>query len=141
APLGRAPVTLARRAILAAAAMERHAQQLWSNGARPGGVIEVPSSIGEDGVKKIKSGWSKAHEGPNNAGKTAILWGGSTYKQTSLTSTDAQFLENRIHQLQEIARAFGAPAVMLGDLTKSSYANAEQKQKEFLSYCLEPWLR
>jgi HK97 family phage portal protein len=30
---------------------------------------------------------------------------------------------------------------MIGDLTKSSYANAEQRQKEFLSYCLEPWLR
>jgi HK97 family phage portal protein len=141
APFGKAPVTLARRAILAAAAMETHAQKLWSNGARPGGVLEVPQNIGEEAVKKIKAGWAAAHEGGTNSGRTAILWGGTKYSQTALNSTDAQYIENRRYQMEEIARAFNMSPVMLGDLTKSSYANAWQKNREFLGITLAPWLR
>lgn len=141
APFGKAPVTLARRAILAAAAMEQHAQKLWSNGARPGGVLEVPQNVGEDAVKRIKAGWSAAHEGTGNSGRTAILWGGTKYSQTALTSVDGQFIETARWTLEQIARAFNMSPVMLGDLTKSSYANAWQKNREFLGITLTPWLR
>lgn len=141
APFGKAPVTLARRAILAAAAMETHAQKLWSNGARPGGVLEVPQNVGDDAVKRIKAGWAAAHEGTSNTGRTAILWAGTKYSQTALNSTDAQYIENRRYQMEEIARAFNMSPVMLGDLTKSSYANAWQKNREFLGITLAPWLR
>lgn len=141
APFGKAPVTLARRAILAAAAMETHAQKLWSNGARPGGVLEVQQNVGDDAVKRIKAGWAAAHEGTSNTGRTAILWAGTKYSQTALNSTDAQYIENRRYQMEEIARAFNMSPVMLGDLTKSSYANAWQKNREFLGITLAPWLR
>lgn len=141
APFGKAPVTLAKRAIQAAAAMERHAERLWNNGARPGGAIEIPAGVGEDAIKRIRSGWRAAHEGGGNAGKTAILHGGAKFTPFTMTSTDAQFIENRRWQLEDIARAFNMSPVMLGDLTKSSYANAWQKNREFLGITLSPWLR
>jgi HK97 family phage portal protein len=140
-PFNKCPVTLACEAIAAAIVMESHASKLFKNGARPGGVIEYPKSIGDEALKKMRSAWKAAHEGEDNAGKTAILWDGAQFKAMQLASTDAQFLENRRFQIEEIGRAFGIPVSMIGDLTKSSYANAEQKAKEFLSYCLEPWLR
>lgn len=139
-PFDQAPARLARGATKTAALMEVHAQRLFEKGAKPGGVIEVPAKVGETAEKRVKAGWRAAHEGPEAAGRTAILYDGVTFKQTQLSSVDAQFLELRRFQTEEIARAFNMSPSMLGDLTKSSYANAEQKAKEFLSYSLEPWL-
>jgi HK97 family phage portal protein len=114
---------------------------LFKNGARPGGVIETPANLGEDALKRMRAGWRAAHEGEDNAGKTAILFGGAKFTPQQLASTDSQFLENRRFQIEEIARAFGLSVQMLGDLSRATWANSEQKGKEFLSYSLEPWLR
>lgn len=139
-PFSRCPVSLAREAIAAAIVMESHANRLFKNGARPGGIVEVPKGTGEDAIKKMRASFRGAYEGEANAGKTMFVYDGAVFKQMQLASTDAQFLELRRFQIEEIARAFNMPTSMLGDLTKSSYANAEQKQKEFLAYCVEPWL-
>lgn len=139
-PFEKCPISLAREAIGAAMVMEAHASRLFKNGARPGGVIEVPPNIGERAWKRLKAGWKAAHEGPENAGRTAVLHGGATFREVQLKSTDAEFLLNRRFQIEEIARAFGMSASQLGDLTKSSYANASQKQLELVVYVIEPWL-
>jgi HK97 family phage portal protein len=140
-PFAKCPVSLAREAIGASLVMTAHASRLFKNGARPGGVIEVPKGISEKSWKAMKAGWRAAHEGAENAGKTAILFDGSTFKAMQLSSVDAQFLEMRRFQIEEIGRAFNISPAMLGDLTKSSYANASQKQLEFLQYAVEPWLK
>ncbi|WP_174800980.1 phage portal protein [Martelella limonii] len=140
-PFGRSCLALAADAIGAAKDMEKHAGKLFRNGARPGGVIESPKPLGDEGFKKMGAAWRKAHEGPDNAGRTAILWDGATFRPITLTSTDAQFLENRKFQIIEIARAFRVPPSMIYDLDRATWSNSEQMGKEFLSYSLEPWLR
>lgn len=140
-PFNRCPLTLAREAIGAAHVMAEHAARLFKNGARPGGVLESPKPVGDDGVKKMIKGWRAAHDGPENAGKTAVLWDGTVFKPLALSSVDAQFLELRRFQLEEIARAFNLPSTMIGDLTRATWSNLESKNREFLSYSLEPWLR
>lgn len=119
-PFGRAPLTLARDAIAATAAMERHAAQLFDRGARPSGVLSFAKGMGEEAVKRAIGAWKAAQEGPENAGRTAILFDGATWQPMSLTSTDAQFLELRRFQVEEIARAFNLPAPMIGDLTRAT---------------------
>jgi HK97 family phage portal protein len=96
--------------------------------------------MSEQAIKNAKSGFNTAYAGVQNAGKIVYLYDGATFTPSEIKSTDAQFLELRRFQTEEIARAFNMSPSMLGDLTKSSYANAEQKQKEFLAYALEPWL-
>ena len=138
--LGRAPVSLARGAINAAAAMETHARKTFESGARPGAVVQVPKGMGEDAIGRMRSSFRTAYEGAANAGKTAFIYDGVTFTQAQISSVDAQFLELRRFQTEEIARSFSMSASMLGDLTRSSYSNQEQKAKEFLSYTLEPIL-
>lgn len=140
-PLSKCPLTLCREAIGLAHIFESHAANLFSNGAKPGVVLETPQKLGDTGVKAMIAGWRAAHEGPQNTGRTAVLWEGTTAKQLALTSVDSEFTATRRYQLEEISRAFNIPSVMLNDLTKSSYANAEHKGREFLQYTLEPWLR
>lgn len=139
-PLERAPLTLAREAIGIATALDRHAAKLFSRGARPSGALMIPKGIGEEAIKAACAAWRVAHEGEDQ-GRTAILFDGMTFELFTFNSTDAQFLENRKFQIQEIGRAFNIPSPMLGDLERATWSNSEQKGREFLSYTLEPWLR
>lgn len=139
-PLGRAPLTLAREAIGIAVALDRHAARLFSRGARPSGVLTFAKGMGEEAVKAARAAWRQSHEGEDTGGRTAILYDGATFEALSLNSTDAQFLENRRFQIEEIARCFNIPAPMVGDLSRATWSNSEQKGREFLSYTLEPWL-
>lgn len=140
-PLGRAPLTLAREAIGIAMALDQHAAQLFKRGARPSGVLTFLKGMGEEAVKAARAAWRATHEGDDAGGRTAVLYDGATFTPLALTSTDAQFLENRRFQIEEIARCFNIPAPMVGDLSRATWSNSEQKGREFLSYTLEPWLR
>lgn len=139
-PMAKCPLSLCREAIGLARCLEKYAAGIFRS-ARPGGVITSPKPVGEKGVVAMLKGWSTAFEGADNAGRTALLYDGATFTPMSLNSTDQQFIENRRFQIEEIARAFNMSPVLLGDLTKSSYANAEQKFKEFIVSTVEPWLR
>ncbi|MEM1287134.1 MAG: phage portal protein [Pseudomonadota bacterium] len=137
----RSPLSLAKEAIAVAKAMETHANKLFANGARPGGVIETPEKFGEESLKKIRAGWAAAHEGSANAGKTAVLWSDATFKPITFNSVDAQFLELRTFQTVEIARAFRVPPSMIYEMGRATWSNSEQAGREFLTFTLEPWLR
>lgn len=139
APFDKAPLDLAREAIAVAMLLATHAEGLFSNGARPGGVLKFPKGMGEESVKKAIAAWRATHEG-GAKGKTAILHDGAEYEALSFSSTDAQFIENRKFQVLEIARCFRTPPSMLFDLDRATWGNVEQLGKEFLTYCLEPWL-
>jgi HK97 family phage portal protein len=137
----RSPLTMALKAISTAWHLENHALQLFRKGARPGGVIEFPGQIGDESLKKMGASWRKAHEGSDNAGRTALLWGGAKFTGYTLNSTDAQFIENRSFQVLEICRHFRIGPGMVYDLGRVTYNNGEQQGQEFLSYSLEPHLR
>lgn len=134
------PVSLCREAIGVALVMEQHAGRLFGRGARPGGIIRTKKSVGDEGVKKMLAGWRAAQEGAENAGKTAVLWDDAEWVQMTLNSVDAQFQQLRIFQLQEIARAFNIPAILLGELSRATWSNSAEMQRLFLMLCLEPWL-
>ncbi|MBP1856851.1 phage portal protein [Rhizobium herbae] len=138
---GKAPLSLCREAVGVAIAMEQHAGRLFGKSARPGGVIETGEKMTEEAAKRMILAWKAAMEGSDNAGKTGILFGGATWKQMQLSSVDAQFQQLRLFQLQEIARAFNIPVTMIGDLSRGTFMNAAEMQRQFLQLCLEPWLR
>ncbi|MGO8202829.1 phage portal protein [Rhizobium ruizarguesonis] len=140
-PFTKCPLSMARSAISTASAMEGYANGLWTNGARPGGVIETPQKLGSDGVKALLAGWKAAFSGKANAGKTAVLYEGAVYKQMALTSVDGEFTASRTFQILEVARAFRVPPGMLFELTRATWGNSEQQAKEFIQYTLIPWLR
>ena len=137
----KCPLSLAAEAIGTAKALERYLSGLFKNGARPGGVIEHPGRLGDTGVKAMLAGWKASYGGSHASGKTALLWEGASFKPLAMTSTDAQFIENRKYQTLEIARAFRVPPSMLYDLDRATWSNASQMGREFLVYSLEPWLK
>lgn len=141
APFAKAPLTMARDAIAVAAVLDRHAARLFGRGAKPSGALMFPKGFGEESAKKARAAWRLTHEGDDAGGRTAILYDGAEFRPFTFASTDAQFLENRNFQITEIARAFRVPPSMLFQLDRATWSNTEQMGREFLSYCLEPWLR
>ena len=78
--------------------------------------------------------------GSSNSGKVAVLEEGMKYTPISISLEQAQFLETRKFQINEIARIFRVPPHMVGDIEKSSFSNIEQQSLEFVKYTLDPWV-
>ncbi|QNQ63113.1 phage portal protein [Brucella sp. 6810] len=144
-PFGnKAPTAYGREAIGLAGVLEEHGAKLFKGGARPPAVISREKSIpsdqaqGEAVIKSLRSRFAAAQR--NGFDVPLILDDGWDYAQMALTSTDAQFLENRVFQIDDIARIFGIPPHMLFELSRATWSNAEQMSATFMQLCLRPWL-
>ncbi len=136
---GLSPVVLAREAIGLCLAAEGHLAGFFKNGGRPSGVILRPERLDAEAQKKIVVSWFNTHGG-EQSGKTAILDEGMTYQVISGNNTDAQFLENRLEQIREIARAFNVPPALLYETSRATWSNFEQSHRDFLTGTLRPWI-
>lgn len=136
---GTSPITLAREAIGLCIAAEQHLAGFYRNGGRPSGVIRHPDNLGTETIKKLAESWFTSHSG-DQAGKTAILDEGMEFQEIALKLADAEFSEVRREQVREIARAFGVPPASLFEMSRATWSNYEQAQREFLTGTLRPWI-
>lgn len=136
--VGYSPIAMAKNAIGMAIACEEYGAKFFANGAAPSGVLEHPGTIKDP--SRIRDSWQSTFGGSSNANKVAVLEEGMKYTPISISPEQAQFLETRKFQIDEIARIFRVPPHMVGDLDKSSFSNIEQQSLEFVKYTLDPWV-
>jgi HK97 family phage portal protein len=136
--VGYSPIAMAKNAVGMTLACEEYGASFFANGANPGGVLEHPGVLKDP--SKVRESWNSVYRGTNNAHKIAVLEEGMKYQQIGIPPEEAQFLETRKFQLNEIARLYRIPPHMIGDLDKSSFSNIEQQSLEFVKYTLDPWV-
>ncbi|MGN0115030.1 MAG: phage portal protein [Acutalibacteraceae bacterium] len=136
--VGYSPIAMAKNAIGMSIACEEYGAKFFANGATPGGILEHPGTVKDP--QRVRDSWNSAFGGSSNSNKVAVLEEGMKYTPISISPNEAQFLETRKFQIDEIARIFRVPPHMVGDLEKSSFSNIEQQSLEFVKYTLEPWL-
>jgi len=136
--IGYSPIAMAKNAIGMSLATEEYGASFFANGANPGGVLEHPGVIKD--IQRVKDSWNSAYQGTGNAHKIAVLEEGMKFQAIGIPPEQAQFLETRKFQINEIARIFRVPPHMVGDLEKSSFSNIEQQSLEFVKYTLDPWV-
>lgn len=136
--VGYSPIAMAKNAIGMAIACEEYGAKFFANGAQPSGVLEHPGTIKDP--SRVRESWTQTFGGSHNANKVAVLEEGMKYTPISISPEQAQFLETRKFQINEIARIFRVPPHMVGDLEKSSFSNIEQQSLEFVKYTLDPWV-
>ena len=136
--VGYSPIAMAKNAIGLAIATEEFGSKFFANGAAPSGVLEHPGTIKDP--TRVREAWQSQFGGSGNSGKVAVLEEGMKYTPISISPEQAQFLETRKFQINEIARIFRVPPHMVGDLEKSSFSNIEQQSLEFVKYTLDPWV-
>ena len=136
--VGYSPIAMAKNAIGLAIATEEYGSKFFANGASPSGVLEHPGTIKDP--ERLRESWQSTFGGSRNSNKIAVLEEGLKFSPISISPNEAQFLETRKFQINEIARIFRVPPHMIGDLEKSSFSNIEQQSLEFVKYTLDPWV-
>ena len=141
---GISPISLHRDAIGVALATERHTGKMFGNGTNLSGVITRPAASpaikDPAAIERITSDWASKYAGTDNVGRVALLQEGMEFKPLSMTNDDAQQIAARQYSVRDIARIYGIPAHMLGDLDRATHSNIEQQSLEFVIYTLMPWL-
>lgn len=140
--LGLDAVREAREAIGLAIATEEAHERLYANGGRPGGIISTEQKLGEEARERLKKAFSDEHgAGVQRWFKTAVLDNGLKWQPMAMTGVDAQHLETRRFQIEEICRAFRVFPHMVGYSDKTTtFASAESFFQGHVLYTLMPWL-
>jgi len=139
---GLSPIGACRMSVGIAMASDTYASSYFGNAANPAGVIEVAGELTDEQAAGIKRQWNQNHGGPYMSGSTAVLSGGAAFKPLSLNAADAQLLESRKFNVEDIARIFRVPLSLLGHPVSGamSYASVEAQNLSFVQHSLRPLL-
>lgn len=139
---GLSSIEAAANAIGLALATEKHGARLFRNATRPSGLLKTDKRLDDAGRIRLKQEWAAINAGLDNVGKTPVLQDGLSWQQIGLSQEDAQFLETRGFQVEEIARLFGVPLFLLSSMTKNTTwgAGIEQMLIAFVIFTMQPWL-
>lgn len=138
--VGYSVVRMARESLGLTVAAEQYGAAFFGNNANAGGVIEVPNALSDTAYSRLRDSWEARHRGPENAHKVAILEQGAKFDKTSIPPEDAQFLETRKFQVEDVARWFHVPPHKIGHLERSTFSNIEHQALEFVTDTIRPWL-
>jgi HK97 family phage portal protein len=136
--IGYSPIAMAKNAIGMAASAEEYGAKLFANGANPGGVLEHPGVVKDP--KKIRDSWNAVYQGSENAHRVAVLEEGMKFQPISIPPEQAQFLETRKFQTEEICRIFRVPLHLVGNLERATFSNIEYQSIDFVVHTIRPWL-
>jgi len=135
---GFSVIAMAANSLGLSAACERFGSEFFGNGAHFNGVLVHPNELGDEGHKQLeemitsKGGWGNWHS-------PLILEEGMEWKPISMPNEDAQFLETRRFQIEEIARWFRVPPHKLAQLDRATFSNIEHQSIEFVTDTIMPW--
>lgn len=133
---GYSIVSLAREGMGLSIATEAYGGRFFANDASPGIVLTHPKTLGEKARENIEKSWKETHEGLDNAHRIAILEEGLSVSQVGMPNVDAQFLETRKFQRDEIPMWFRMPPDKLGNYERATYANLGESDLAYMKYTL-----
>lgn len=136
--MGYSPIALMKGTLGLAMAAEKYGNSFFKNGATPGGVLMHPNRPKD--LEKIRQGWNNTYGGSENSGKVAILYEGMKFERIALPNSEAQFLETRQFQTEEICRMYRVPPHMVSDLSHATFSNIEHQSIDFAVHTIRPWL-
>lgn len=137
---GVSPIALHRSTLHMTLNAEEFGANFFKNGTRISGVLKHPGNLSKDAATRLRESWQKTYGGKGNAGKVAVLEEGMDFTALTMPLADAQFIEQRKFQVNDICRIFRVPPHMVGDLDRATFSNIEQQGIEFVQYTLMPWL-
>jgi HK97 family phage portal protein len=134
---GVSPISCSQDSLGVAVAAQRHAALFFRQGTSLRGVLEAPTRLNDDAVKRMAQSWQATYTGSDNAHKIAILEEGVKFNAMSISPEDAQLLETQKYSGEQVARIFGVPGWLIGlEVSTGTYANVEQSQLTYVSNTL-----
>ena len=134
--VGVSPITAARAVIQLAQAEAQHGQSTFDNGTKASGIITMPGKLKPEQRQAIATSWASQYAGGSNAGKVPIMEEGSSFVPISLSLADSEWVASRRFSVEEVARIFKVPPVLIGDLSHSTYSNSVAMDMFFAKHTL-----
>ena len=138
--IGKSPIGYMREAIGLGMALEQFGSTFFSNGTNIGGVAKHPGKLSKQGHDNLIDSINKAYQGLGNSHKLMLLEENMDFMPVTMPLADAQYIELRRFQLEEIARIFRVPLHLLQDLSRSTNNNIEHQSIDFVMHTIRPWL-
>jgi HK97 family phage portal protein len=139
--VGLSPINVMRNAIGTGIAGDKAAARMFSSGMLLGGIVTSNESLTTEQADEIKSGMKAKMSGTNNAGDIAVINASLTFSPWSMDAESAQFIQARVHQVEEVSRMTGVPPHLLGQTEKqTSWGQGVEEQNRGLArYTLARW--
>lgn len=134
---GISVLSRASEVVNTAKASQKYENKIYTQGARPSGVLKVNDKLEPEAKKKVREEWDKIYSGSDNAFRIAVLDLGLEYQQISMSNKDTQFVESKAISIEDIARFFGVPLYKINS-GKQSYSSNEQNGIEYVTNTLHP---
>lgn len=135
--MGYSPIMMGAQSIGMGLAMEKFGASYFGSGAMPSGVLTHPGTLSDPAYKRLRDDWAARHNGEL---KPAILEEGMKWEALSIPPEEAQFLESRKFQVEEICRWYGVPPHKIGQLERATFNNIEHLAIEFVQNAIMPWV-
>jgi HK97 family phage portal protein len=139
--VGRSRLQRAAATVRAGLAVQDFAAATYDNGAHPSGVLEAEGKLSEAALGELQRHFADAFTGQKNAAKAMVLDQGLKWKSVSISPEDAELLASRRFSTEELARIFGCPPPIIGDLSHGTFTNSETAGRWFAMHTMLPWLR
>lgn len=137
--VGFSPLAMARQAVELGLSAEEYGNTLYGNGVVATGILETEKAINEQGFQKLREDFTKSYCGTDKTGGVMVLPRGVKFSKVSINPAEAQFLESRKYQIEEIARFFRVPLHLVQILDNANYSNIEQQSLDFYQNTMLPW--
>ena len=134
--IGQSPIQAARAVIELATAEAEHGTASFRNGTKLSGVLSFPGKLKAEQREALKQSWATQYSGAANAGRTPVLEEGVTFNPVSMSLEDAEWIAARQFSVQEVARIFKIPPVLIGDLTHANFSNSVEMNRWFITHTL-----
>ena len=138
--VGYNPIRMARESIGMALATEEYGGRLFSNDARPGGILTHPGKLSATAKKNLIESWEERHQGLSNKHRTALLEEGVQFQTIGIPPQESQFLQTRKFQIAEIARWYRMQLHKIGEMESATFSNIEQQSIEHVVDTITPWV-
>jgi len=139
--IGLSPIEYAANAITLGKSYEQFGVNFYKNGVNTSGAFSFPGELGEEAFERLRKGLKDNYAGLKNTGTPMLLEGGGEFKQFAMKPADAQLIENKRFQVEDVARMYRTPLHLIGDLTRSTNNNIEHQSLEFVMYTMLPWFK
>jgi len=136
--IGYSRISMARRSLESAIALEEYGLRTFAEGANPGVVIKHKAQLSKDAKRHLRESWDEGHKGLSNAQRTAVLDEDMSLEKISFPPEDAQFLASQQFSVEVIARWLRLAPTKLSDFTHATYSNLEETSVDHVVSALMP---
>jgi len=117
--------------------IQRSGARLAANGVRPSGILVAPGRIAPEDAQRLKETWETKYAGAEGASKIAVLGDGLKFEPLTMTSEDAQLIEQLKYTAEVVCSTYHVPPYKIGIGQQPTYNNVQALNVEYYSQCLQ----